>query len=707
MPDLPVMTVDFESRSFKDIRKVGTWRYAEDETTEVMCLAYRRRDKPYAKIWAPPLPFPQEIIDHVEAGGAFEAHSVQMERSMWLHHLTTGNYQAMAGIKNAKPIPMPTRWIDSMASCAYRGLPLGLDKVGAALALPVQKDDRGKYLIKTLCSPKGPTKAEPDRVYREDYDLMEEMLGYCQTDVDSEHVLSETIGPLPPAEQRIWVLDQTINQRGVLLDVPAVLGALDVAERVLKEANKELEVLTGGEVTSGTQVPKLLKWIQSQGVRMPNVQADTVEYFIKTTDNADVKRALQIRQIAGKTSVSKLYSMAATFCTDHRVRGLLQYHGASTGRWSGRLVQPQNFPRGDKKLLKIMSQDEILELLKQPGDEPYLTMTMMFGERIIDAISTVLRGMMMAAEGKTFMFADFAAIEARVVMWLAGCDKALKAFEAYDNITGLDEDGKPIREGPDIYCVMAETLYGRPITKADEDERQLGKVTILGCGYGMGVDTFILQAEKDYGLVLERDMAERAVYGYRETYPEVKSLWYGLQTAAIKAVETGKACRYACVTYRLEHDAAGTWLTCELPNNRKLWYLDPIVETSMVVKPWEAKKAREEKREPKKVSQKDLSYMGRDNKNGGVWRRIRTYGGMLCENVVQAIARDFMVEGMIRVEAAGYPIVLTVHDEIGAEVVVGFGSLKHFESLMAGPTPDWGRGCPIAVEGWQGPRFKK
>ena len=704
MQELPVMTVDFECRSFIDITKVGTWRYAEDPTTEVLCLSYKLGDEA-SKLWAPPLPFPKQILDHIEANGMFEAHNVQMERAVWMHILCKGRHMSVAGINTATPIPMPRRWKDTMAVCAHRSIPMSLDKAGAALALPVQKDKRGKYLIQTLCKPKWGTKAEPDRVYREDLELMDEMFDYCMMDTDAEHTLSWAIGDLPGPEYRLWILDQTINQRGVKLDMEAVECAISIAEKIETDANDELSVITGGEVTAGTQRDRVIKWLQQSGLRIIDLQKDTVEttiaglkaedlgYSYISNPYAEISvmiRVLEIRQISSKASTKKLYKMRETVCSDDRVRGTLQYHGAGTGRWAGRLVQPHNFPRGDMDVLGALNMDELIAYIRQPTDQAISDLDFMLNGKVIEGISSSLRGMIIPEEGKRLMVADFAAIEARVVMWMAWCEKALKAFVQYDK--GI---------GPDIYCVMAQELYGRPINKKeDPDERQLGKVTILGCGYQMGVDTFIYQAEKDYGLILDRAMGEKAVYGYREAYPEVKKLWYGLENAAVQAVKTGKPMSYSCVTYRLEKDNAGTWLSCELPNNRKIWYYDPVVEESMVVKPWDRETG-------KKTLQLKLTYMGRDNKRGGMWSRVYTYGGMLTENCVQAIARDLMVEGMIRVEGAGYPIILTVHDEIISEVPLDHGDLETFNSLMAGPPPSWAPDCPVAVEGFEMMRYRK
>ena len=230
--DLPICTVDFETRSFLSVKDVGAWRYAEDFTTEILCLSYKFDDGKTG-LWIPGLDFPQSIVKHVEAGGTFEAHNAQFERAIWMLIL-----RPQFGIK------MPVRWRDTLAVCAYRALPLKLDKVGEALNLDVQKDKRGTYLLNTLTTPKFGTKTDPDRIYREDWDLMEELYTYCMQDSDSEYEVSRTLGPLPPSEYNLWCLDQRINQRGVLIDIEAVEAALEVIERITTKLNGELAEIT-------------------------------------------------------------------------------------------------------------------------------------------------------------------------------------------------------------------------------------------------------------------------------------------------------------------------------------------------------------------------------------------------------------------------------------------------------------------------------
>ena len=688
---LPVCTVDFETRSFLDVRDVGAWRYAEDWTTEIMCMSWNIGNGKTG-LWVPWLEFPPEVLKHIEQGGLFEAHNVQFERAIWMFIL-----------RPQYNVPMPKKWRCTLAACAYRGLPLALDKVGAfeCLNLEIKKDkERGSYLINTLSKPKFGTKKEPNRIYREDWDLMDELYDYCMTDSDAERNLSHRVGPLPKPEQALWVLDQKINFRGVRLDMPAVEQALELTNKITTKLNGELQEITGGAVQKATQRDKLLTWFRANGLEaLTDLKKETVaewtlkdrygEYLMKGKIPDESLRAMVIRSQLAKASTKKLEKMRDCVGGDGRVRGLLQYHGAGTGRWAGRLVQPQNFPRAtvtnkeNAKGKKYLDMEYLIEQIMNDDLGGY--------DKPMEAIASALRGMFISDPGKVYHVCDFSAIEARVTFWVANCQTGLDVFAKSD--AGLSED---------IYCVTASDLVGFEVKKAEHShERQLGKITVLGCGYQMGAPKLQYQAEKDYGVVLSAAESEGMVNLYREKYEEVKQLWYGLQDAAIATVKTGKSHFYNNIVYERINDNAGEWLACLLPSGRRIWYYKPIIER--VVPPWVKKKPKDIKDSDKRDS---LTYMGRDNKKGGAWSRVRTYGGMLCENVVQAIARDLMSEAMFRVEIAGYMIVMTVHDEIITEDDKDFGDQDEYERIMA-ENPPWSRGCPIAVEGGVITRYQK
>lgn len=690
--ELPRVVIDFETRSIVDVTEVGAWAYAEHESTEILCLAYRLPWEHTTRLWTPLAAFPQELIDLAENGFTFEAHNVQFERAVWYNLL----YKKLG-------IPMPKKWVCTLATCAYRSLPLKLEAVGDVLGLEVQKDSRGKYLLGRLSSPRKPKKKEIKEweaehpgeemptLWNDDFGLLEELYDYCVTDVNSEAELGSRIGDLTPSEYRIWVLDQTINWRGVMVDLEAVHAAKKIADECTRILTKKLVSLTDGAIETAGQRDKFLDWFASQGASLPDMKAETIEATLKNErflarfpkqgkEDHPVVQALKLRTMLSRASTKKLDKFIECTCRDGRIRGLLQYHGAGTGRWAGRLVQPQNFPRGNVKAAKTADGLEKLIAAIKLGD--WELIEIFYGD-VLEAIAAALRGMFIAAPGKEFKVADFSAIEARVTMWLAQQEDAVEAFRRYDR-----------KEGPDIYCFMASRIYNREITKdKDPEERQLGKITILGCGYQMGAPKLQMQAEQDYGIKLPIETCEMLVSSYRESYPMVKQMWTGLENAAIEAIQTGKQVSYSYVAYEVVHDAAGKWLTCILPNGRRLWYYNPRIQ--MMPAPWDSSRML-----PRIV------YEGRDNKRGGAWNDVYTYGGMLTENVVQAISRDLMVEGMIRVEKMGHPIVMTVHDEVVAESPIGFGTIKEFEAALC-ETPPWADGLPIATEGWIMRRYRK
>lgn len=702
--DRPRALIDFETRSKAKLvgaTGVGAWAYSEDPSTSVLCMGYKMAGERTA-LWIPEdseyeggTPFPEDLSLFIKDGGVVEAHGAQFERSI---------FKNVMGPKYGTPLP--TRWMDTMATCAYRSIPLGLDQAGRVLNADILKDKRGKYLIQQLCTPKKPIKADPNREWLHSPELFKELCEYCIRDVDAEFVLGEMLGDLPISEYRLWVLDQIINYRGIYVDVESALNAIDIMNGVEKELTTNLRTLTDGFIQTGGQATKFKEWMRdAELIDMPDTKAETVAALLETDIEPSARAVLELRQKLSKSSTKKLNKLISCANRDGKLRGLLQYHGAGTGRWAGRLVQPHNLPRGtvSNKFKGDASWCDMDLLIDHINTRDPELLDILYGS-CMDAISSSIRGMLTASPGKTLMVADFAGIEARVVMWLAGEEEALEAFRKYDR-----------KEGPDIYCVMAEKLYNKPINKTDHpDERAFGKVTILGCGYQMGAVALQAQASDMYGLEITLKTAKWLVDTFREGYSKVANLWKGFNDAAIEAVRTGRRVSYGLVSFEVVDDAAGKWMAITLPNQRKLWYYNPNVE--LVTPPWERDKEKEQDRQRRNGEPvtggniwkiMNVTYEGKNNKKSGVWGTVRTYGGMLTENIVQAIARDLMAEAMIRVEREKYPIILTVHDEIISEVDIDYGSLGEFCDLMSGPIPDWAAGCPISVDGWGGKRYRK
>lgn len=694
------IVVDFETYSDINLRSKpapGVWAYAEHPSTEILCLAYKFDDMP-TKIWTPPDPFPADLLFAIGEGCIFEAHNAQFERAIWTHLLHRKTHAKFYGEEydlGTEPMPMPTLWRDTMAVCAYRSLPLSLDDVGDIINLDTRKSKDGKDVLNKLSKPRKPTKKDPSTRLSweaaEALGLWQRLYAYCKQDVDTEYALAKALGWLTPDETAVWQLDQTINQRGMAVDLPSVYGARKIAATLNEQLTAELCALTGIADMTGKKVAQFKEWFAKNGLYLPDLQKETVEQALdslnphENPEDRDVYRALELRQQTSINSVAKLDALLVGINADGRMRGTTQYHAAGTGRWGGRMFQPHNLPRPtatnalDKDGKKYLDMDLLAEHL-QTCD--YDTLDMLYGNAG-GALTSSLRGMLVAAPGKRLYVSDYSAIEARVTMWVAGQQDKLDAFYKYD------ADPK---NNPDIYCVAAQDLYGHPVNKKEHpDKRQSGKVQILGCGYQMGWQKLQAQ-EKNNGNILSDETAQWIVKNYREKNTQVPKLWYGLQDACIEAIGTGKVYEFRGIEYRTIKDPAGPWLICTLPSGRRLWYYNPQLEKG---EDWQGH------------PRWSIRYEGRDNKRGGAWGVVRTYGGMLTENVVQAISRDLLVGGMFRVTEAGYPIVLHVHDEIISETPDDFGDVKEFDRLVAGPTPSWAKGLPVAAEGWSGHRYKK
>ena len=511
-----------------------------------------------------------------------------------------------------------------------------------------------------LSKPRKPTKNDPS-IWVNDKDKFDILYDYCHQDVIVERAIDEALPNLNKQEKAIWELDQKINSRGVKIDTKALEIALKFITEFKGRLNTELQDLTSGAVAKATETKRMTEYLRSH-IPITDLRKSTVEDWIKNVDNPKLKRLLEIRSQGGKSSTAKLESIKNRVCPDGRVRDILVYHGASTGRWAGAGIQVQNFPRGIG-----YNSDVILDCLLINDLD---TFEMMYPD-VINAISAGLRGFIMAENGHDFVTADFAQIEARVVMMLAGCKRGIEGF----------------KHGRDIYLALAQEIYRRPLTKKDKEERQLGKVGVLGCGFQMGAARFKEHAKNQAGLVISEDLAERTVKTYRETYPEVVKLWYAQERAAILATKNpGRTFVEGPIKWKVQ----GKFLYCRLPSGRCLAYPDPMVK--IIKTKWDTDK-------------ESLTFMA-SNAITKKWEREHTYGGKLVENIVQATARDLMANGMLNVEKAGYKVVMTVHDEVISEVPENFGSVKEFENLLSTP-PQWAKDYPIKAEGWRGKRYRK
>jgi Mesyanzhinovviridae DNA polymerase I len=688
-------TVDFETRSACNLKACGAWKYSLDPTTEVMCLVFRLPYWPrgVTALWHPGYAalgiaesFPNvellELCDWIGQGELIEAHSAFFERAIWTNILTP---------RYGFPLPAPHTWRCSAAKAAAHALPRKLEEAGAALHLDIQKDTEGHKLMMKLSKPRKARKKEREAwvasrkkledmplLWWEDSTMFGTLWKYCASDVLSEECLSKALDDLSPRETPNYILDQTMNQRGFKVDMEAVQIALFLIGQEVTVLNAELETLTQGSVTRATQRDRMKAWLKTQDVHLFDTKGATIDEILNGeypdfvgSLSPNAERALVILRTLGRSSTAKYETMLDWACPDGRVRGGLLYHGATTGRWSGAGVQPHNFPKGT---IKGFDMEAAWELIKT-GDKDAVAAR--WGHSVMEVLACALRGAIIATKGCDLFVADYAGIEVRVLWWVA------------DDKVGL----KLIHTGADPYCSLATAIYHREITKED-GERQLGKAGILGCGYGMGAAKFVGTAKDMFGLTVTDEESQTVVNTYRQKFHRTKSFWYETEDAACAAVLTpGKVVKQKWVSWqRVVDDARGTdFLFCTLPNGRRLAY--PFPELRQKETPWGEMKWA--------LTFKAVNAYTRK------WTREHTYGGKLVENIVQAISRDIMAEALQRCEAGGvYIPVLSVHDEVVAEVKSGHGDVTKFEQLLT-EVPTWAPGCPIGAKGWKGSRYRK
>jgi DNA polymerase len=658
--------IDFETYSACDLKAAGLANYADDMSTGVHCMAYAWGDGGVC-LWDAHGNNQIQLDSvhaHVAKGGLVYAHNAAFELAIW--------NQVMQH-SHGWPRLDPKQVRCTMAMAYAMGLPGSLDNAAAALGLEVRKDGKGKAIMLQLCRPKDDGKFWTPA---DDPAKFEALYAYCKRDVEVERALHKRMMELSPAEQRVWQLDYTINQRGVRVDLPSIESAIALVEAEKKRLDADMLRATGGVVGKCTEVQLLVKWIRSQGVEMPGLAKADVLDALAGELPPQVEAALNLRREAAKSSTAKLVAMKERASHDARVRGIHQYHGAATGRWAGRGIQTQNFPRG------MLKPHEVADAIAHLGDRDYLDV--MYAAPM-DVIASCLRGMLTAAPGKDLCAVDFSAIEARVLAWLAGQESVLDIFRTH---------GK-------IYEHAAAGIYHVPMESVTKAQRQIGKVAVLALGYGGGVGAFQSMA-RVYGVKVPDAEADEIKTSWRAAHEKIVQYWYDLEDAAIRALMRGGKHTAGAAGREATYVKSGSFLWCKLPSGRVLCYPYPEIRT--VETPWGAQKEA-------------LTYMTVADPNrkaktlpdpnaSGSWQRISTYGGSLAENVTQAVARDLLSDAMLRFEQRGVNIVMHCHDEIVAEVECGKSQVKELEAAVS-ELPSWAVGMPVSAEGWQGARYRK
>jgi DNA polymerase len=754
------VVADFETFSACEIKTAGAEKYAEDATTGIHCLGYKFPQRA-AQLWKPDEREPAELIDHVAAGRPVIVHNGAFEYWIWRLVLRLRGYGAWPEL-TIKQID------DTMPRARALSLPGALDACCEALRLPIRKDQDGYRAMLKLARPRkrDPLTWWTPETAPDDY---AKLYNYCPIDCDAGEQLHLTLPPLTPEEREIWELDQIINNRGVQLDMANVRRALtllteekaELSARVFKKTN---------EATTATQRDALLAWLQSEGVELASLtKAEVARALADPKLNGTLaKEVLEMRREAAKVSTTKLNAMVKSACADGRARGLFQFHGAATGRWAGRRIQTQNMPRPAKHFKPQHAADAI-DWLRFPNAGKAIRfeygsamdalswalrsfICAQPGHKLIAADFSNIEGRVLAwLAGEE---------------WKLDAFRRYDMFMLDENGQRIpDGKGDYVREGHDLYVLAFARAFGMQVEDVDDARRQVGKVMELALGYSGGIGSFISMGA-NYGVVPDHiSTATRAITSdadweatmkrlpglgsrfraglepdvwcglrivvdaWRAAHPNVVAFWKALEAAAIEATEyPGRVTRVGMIRYRKE----GDFLKCKLPSGRCISYPYAAMKKFPSMS-WEAKRdelrhREKELLEPEHIDQaawsalmaeqteheknvewqSGLTYWGVSSKAGSSkkWKQQRAYGGLLAENVTQATARDCLAYVMPQLEAAGYSIVMHVHDEILCEVPENFGSVSDFASKMCAQK-QWAEGLPIAAAGYEAFRYRK
>jgi len=657
------------------IKAVGAAAYAEHPSTEVLSLAYDLKDGSGPQLWFPGMPDPVALFNHFKDGKNVEAWNAMFEFHIW---------QAVCVERMGWPPIHLDQLRCAMAKSRAYSMPGKLSDAARVVGAEVQKEKEGKRLIKKFCCPRTPTKKDPRKRIATTQDPADatNLYAYNIYDIQAEAATSALMPDLQPVELELWKLDHKINQRGVNIDMSALMDLRELLAQARIKYNAELLALTGGAVDKATKNAELKKWLESRGTFLPNMQKGTLEERAALPFNPpDVARALWIRLSLGSSSVAKLEAIFNRLSKDGRLRDLFAFCGADrTGRFAGRGPQPQNLPNsGPTKDWDIHAVEKFLEVARSRD----LDMAEQLHGDVIAAISGSLRALFCAGPGNEFICSDYSAIEAVVIAELAGEQWRIDVFNGHGKIYEMS--------AAKITGIAFEEFvaYKRDTGDHHPARKKIGKVAELASAYGGG-----LGAWKAFGAdaFMDDNEIRDNVKLWRKESPQIVKFWYGLQDAATLAIQNpGTYNTYRDIMYIMRGDV----LFCKLPSGRYLHYHLPRLEAGETS--W-GKPTLE------------ITYMGHnsDSKKGPVgWFRLRTWGGKLAENVTQAVARDLLTFAMPLVESGGYPIVLHVHDELISEVPAGYGTIEEYEQLM-GSLPPWAAHWPVkAAGGWRGQRYRK
>ena len=656
------LSIDLETFSSVPIAKAGAQKYIASPDFEILLFAYSLNG-------APPVCCDIAQGEHLPDWVLDALCDPQCLKHAYNAAFEWGCLSKFMG----RQLP-PEQWRCTMFHGLYAGYPAGLDAAGRALGLPEDKRklSTGKALIRYFCVPCTPTKSNGGRrrnLPHHDPARWELFKEYNAQDVTTEMEIERRLSliTVPDWLQRQWETDLLINARGVAVDMEMVNGALEIGATVRERLTQEAVRISG--LSNPNSVQQLSAWLEQEtGEEVTDLRKDTVAKMIaQAPDIPEVQRMLEIRQELGKTSTKKYDAIEQAVCPDGRVRGLLQFYGANrTGRWAGRLVQVQNLPRTYTQPLELAR--NLVKLRKLDN------LRLIYGS-VPDTLSQLIRTAFVASDGNVLIDADFSAIEARVISWLAGEQWRLDVFKTH---------GK-------IYEASASQMFGVPIERIKKGNpeyalRQKGKVAELALGYQGGAGALINMGALDMGIP-EDDLPD-IVQRWRDTNKRICDLWYKMNSAAVEAISTGCSIGVGRLLVSCEYDAVHEveYLTVLLPSGRKLYYNSPQIGEN-------------------KWGGPSISYMGMDQTTKK-WKRIETYGGKLVENCVQAVARDCLAQAIENLEAEGLPVVFHIHDEVVIDCRADTATLDDVVDIMSRLIP-WAPGLPLNADGWVGGFFKK
>lgn len=660
------LSIDIETRSSEDIGKVGLYKYAQSDDFAVLLFAYKADSEPV------------KVIDLANGEKIPEDIQQALSDPNIMKHAYNAAFEWYCLNRAGYATPL-AQWRCTMAHSLYCGYPAGLDATGKAIGLPQdkQKLSVGKALIRYFCVPCKPTKRNGGRTWNlpqhapEKWELFKE---YNRQDVVTEYEILQRLKlfPMPEGEEHLWRMTTEMNTLGVRVDANLIEGALTIHEQSAQDLTDEAVRITG--LANPNSTAQLKAWLEETmfdwygtDIQLESLRKEDVSNLLGIEDlPAEVRRVLEIRQQLGKTSIKKYVVMQAAKGGDDRVRGLTQYYGANrTGRWAGRMVQMQNLPRNYLKTL-----DDARNLVKKKN---YDGVRMLYGN-VPDTLSQLIRTAFIPSEGHKFVVADFSAIEARVIAWLAGEQWVNEVFATH---------GK-------IYEATASQMFHVPIEKIVKGNpeyslRQKGKVATLALGYQGGVNALVSMGALNMGIPGEElpDIVQR----WRQANRRICDLWYAVEQAALTAMQTAQPQAIHGLIFALEGDIVygQCFLTVQLPSGRKLYYPKPFLQENQFGK-----------------MAVHYHTVGQQSKK---WEVTSTYGGKMTENIVQAVARDCLAETLKKIEDRGLQVVFHVHDEVIIDAPVDV-TVEEICSIMAEPI-SWAPGLILRGAGFEGSYYMK